>query len=291
MLFHGILEIVTELPKQQGRNIGDWMRSLTEEQRQLFYARRRDTVQALAAQRRALSVTRYHAKVDATASQTYKEAKGNGPDWTPSTELLLMVWEMIDLGIPLERLQEALARLNMGSQVMMRLKKFVFSESISSTEDVGLRLLASIRYSIAAAKTEYESMKMLQKKKPFSFQREILQCLALIADLEKDLARELSNLGLVSARKHGGGGIHVHISTPRPDQTVISDGTATVDAKGVPVEDGNYRRLPSDPVAEEIPSVPRPTQSAPRSTGLHEGGHSALDECGSSPDAGDHSVD
>jgi len=274
------------------------MRSLTEEQRQLFYARRRDTVQALAAQRRALSVTRYHAKVDATASQTYKEAKGNGPDWTPSTELLLMVWEMIDLGIPLERLQEALARLNMGSQVMMRLKKFVFSESISSTEDVGLRLLASIRYSIAAAKTEYESMKMLQKKKPYSFQREILQCLALIADLEKDLARELSNLGLVSARKHGGGGIHVHISTPRPDQTVISDGTATVDAsafgaipKGVPVEDGSYRRLPSDPVAEEIPSVPRPTQSAPRSTGLHEGGHSALDECGSSPDAGDHSVD
>lgn len=268
-------------PKGKTNPLSVWWNSLTPEAKLEFKAKRR-AANAINLSRKKIELEKEKREVGEKALRLCAQELEcikvkDDPEWRPSAELVQAVWNAVDAGIQTTQIAEKLQKLGFSSRAWFKIQKYVFQDTVTQTEDIGVRLLTAVRFANRALKLEYEYMKRRQRRYPQMYSSEIIDCVKAMAGIETQLAKDLVALGLISSKKTGGGGIHLHLNTPRPEsltvettsekENKISD-TVSIGSDVTDVEiprdpqeptDGSDGQLHTERVAGEIPQIPRPT--------------------------------
>lgn len=194
----------------------------------------------------------------------------DAPDWRPSPYLVQAIWDAIDAGVQTSQIAEQLEKAGYSAKAWAKIQKFVFEGTVTQTEDIGIRILSAARFATRALKNEYQYMKERQKKKPDLYSKEVIECARTLVQIETALSKELATLGLIASKKSGGGGIHLHLGTPRPQEVVVETKSGeTTERQAIEVTDtnlvvgeitdGSDRSLSAQRVADCVSSIPRPT--------------------------------
>lgn len=243
------------------------IQSMTQEERKEWYRTRENKSYAAREASRVLKYFQAPERVTETAAMILKEVPTTG-DYKPSQKVLDELWKLVDNGFDIERIREHLGQRGYSEKAWQAIKRELFKGVMSQTEDMGLRLEMGVRFALGAIKAEITYMKAMQRKKPFMYSKEIVEASETYSSIQMDYSKALINLGLVDSKKSGGGGVHVHINTPRPEKVVES---VTVE------KDGDHQRVPTEPLAAEVSCEPNQTQGPRRGAWLHEGGHDPVD--------------
>lgn len=204
------------------KNIGDWLKSLTEEQRQAHYAKMQEKRREYVANKRKLKMSAEEKAREMLPELLARDmiAEKTG-EFRPSEETLMKLRDLISKGYTVEQMRSGPFR-GLEQKVWDSIIKHLFKNHVGQIEDLGITLIQSRKLAMSRLqkrarmiRKEMKEWKKSGKRVPPKLFSELGACEDKIHSIEVELTKTLYQVEAVG-EKAKAPSITLNFGTPRP---------------------------------------------------------------------------